>query len=44
MDLKPENILLDEDMHIQITNFGTAKITKDGEGTYTMLYLILIFA
>lgn len=25
-DLKPENILLNEDMHIQITDFGTAKI------------------
>uniref|UniRef100_A0A8C2H153 3-phosphoinositide-dependent protein kinase 1 n=1 Tax=Cyprinus carpio TaxID=7962 RepID=A0A8C2H153_CYPCA len=24
-DLKPENILLSEDMHIQITDFGTAK-------------------
>ncbi|XP_038064551.1 3-phosphoinositide-dependent protein kinase 1-like isoform X2 [Patiria miniata] len=25
-DLKPENILLNEDMHIQITDFGTVKI------------------
>ncbi|XP_072947514.1 3-phosphoinositide-dependent protein kinase 1 isoform X2 [Epargyreus clarus] len=25
-DLKPENILLDENMHLQITDFGTAKI------------------
>ncbi|XP_045318281.1 3-phosphoinositide-dependent protein kinase 1 isoform X1 [Leopardus geoffroyi] len=25
-DLKPENILLNEDMHIQITDFGTAKV------------------
>ncbi|CAB4001600.1 3-phosphoinositide-dependent kinase 1 [Paramuricea clavata] len=25
-DLKPENILLSEDMHIKITDFGTAKI------------------
>jgi 3-phosphoinositide dependent protein kinase-1 len=25
-DLKPENILLSEDMHIQITDFGSAKI------------------
>lgn len=24
-DLKPENILLSEDMHIHITDFGTAK-------------------
>lgn len=24
-DLKPENILLNEEMHIQITDFGTAK-------------------
>ena len=26
MVLKPENILLNEDMHIQITDFGTAKV------------------
>jgi 3-phosphoinositide dependent protein kinase-1 len=25
-DLKPENILLGEDMHIRITDFGTAKV------------------
>ena len=34
-DLKPENILLNEDMHIQITDFGTVKIldenAKEGE-------------
>uniref|UniRef100_A0A673XR61 3-phosphoinositide-dependent protein kinase 1 n=1 Tax=Salmo trutta TaxID=8032 RepID=A0A673XR61_SALTR len=31
-DLKPENILLSEDMHIQITDFGTAKqLSADGK-------------
>ena len=28
-DLKPENILLSEEMHIQITDFGSAKIVDD---------------
>jgi len=28
-DLKPENILLNEEMHIQITDFGSAKIVED---------------
>ena len=31
-DLKPENILLSENMHIQITDFGTAKILSEDEG------------
>lgn len=40
-DLKPENILLNKDMHIQITDFGSAKIlskedqTKPGEENQT---------
>ena len=33
-DLKPENILLNNEMHIQITDFGTAKILEDGEGQH----------
>ncbi|KAL6457252.1 hypothetical protein MHYP_G00342150 [Metynnis hypsauchen] len=33
-DLKPENILLNEEMHIQITDFGTAKqFSSDGAQT-----------
>ena len=31
-DLKPENILLNDEMHIQITDFGSAKILKDTKG------------
>ena len=37
-DLKPENILLNEDMHILVTDFGTAKALEEGEGTYVRTY------
>ena len=28
-DIKPENMLLDENMHIKICDFGSAKIVKN---------------
>ena len=36
-DLKPENILLDTAGHIQITDFGTAKLIADDEGEQLQL-------
>ena len=32
-DIKPENILLSEDMHIKLTDFGTAKVIKNEDGS-----------
>lgn len=44
-DLKPENILLSEDMHVQITDFGTAKqLSSDSkQGITTILNFLLCF-
>lgn len=41
-DLKPENILLNEEMHIQITDFGTAKqFSSDGTQSKTFAFLFV---
>ena len=36
-DLKPENVLMNEDGHICLTDFGTSKILKEGEKTYSLV-------
>jgi serine/threonine protein kinase len=45
-DLKPENILLNDEMHIQITDFGSSKIFKneEGDGSGGEIFLISVYA
>ena len=38
-DLKPENILLNDEMHIQITDFGSAKILQTDSRRSTFYYM-----
>jgi serum/glucocorticoid-regulated kinase 2 len=43
-DLKLENVLMDENGNVCLTDFGMAKIIRDGELAQTFLWNTLIFS
>lgn len=36
-DVKPENVLMDEEGHVALSDFGMAKIVKDGKKTNSFM-------
>ena len=39
-DLKPENILVDPDMHLKLSDFGTAQTLNSSDGIFFLYFFI----
>ena len=42
-DLKPENILVDPDMHLKLSDFGTAQTLNSSDGIFFLFFYLFLF-